>query len=321
MNNDDALLKSCSILVLMADIMGHEDKTKDDQITGGACEARPGDWSTGLSSLFASLQSPPVYASSAVCGARVATVLQDRLSWHQPDVGRSGRPAESAPTQEGASLLHPLLRRETPAKKGAFEALLNAVFSTARGVGLLNEPVQAAIDSTGLETRHISQHFVRCTKRPSFHRRRWPKMTVLCDTQTHLIAACIITEGPGYDFKLLEPTARQASTQIDIGCLLADAGYDSESNHRFGREVLGIHTIIALNNRGSSKMPGTVYRAEMKTDFDKEAYNNRWQVESVFSRDKRLLGSALRGRGDIARQRECLLRVITHNLMILHCAA
>ncbi|GAI71761.1 unnamed protein product, partial [marine sediment metagenome] len=44
----------------------------------------------------------------------------------------------------------------------------------------------------------------------------------------------------------------------------ADSGYDSEANHRFGREVLGIHTIIALNARGFTKTPTTVYRAEMK---------------------------------------------------------
>lgn len=206
-------------------------------------------------------------------------------------------------------------------KSGAFERLLNAVFSTARGIGLLDEPVEAAIDSTGLESRHISQHFVQCTKRPSYHRRRWPKMTILCDTETHLIAGCIVTEGPSYDFGLFEPTAKQAFGHVEIDRILADAGFDSESNHQFGRDVLGIHTIIAFNNRGSSKVPTTTYRAEMKQDFDKETYNNRWQVESVFSRDKRLLGSALRGHKDSSRHSECPLRVITHNLMILHRAA
>jgi hypothetical protein len=41
------------------------------------------------------------------------------------------------------------------------------------------------------------------------------------------------------------------------------------------------------------------------------------KVESVISRNKRLLGSALRSRSDAAQARECLLRVLTHNLMIL----
>jgi hypothetical protein len=43
----------------------------------------------------------------------------------------------------------------------------------------------------------------------------------------------------------------------------------------------------------------------------------RWQAESVFSRHKRVLGSALRGKSDESRKRECYLRVLTHNVMLL----
>jgi hypothetical protein len=55
----------------------------------------------------------------------------------------------------------------------------------------------------------------------------------------------------------------------------------------------------------------------MKRRFPKRIYGNRWQVESVISRHKRLLGSALRSRNYAAQKRECLLRVLTHDLMIL----
>jgi hypothetical protein len=40
-------------------------------------------------------------------------------------------------------------------------------------------------------------------------------------------------------------------------------------------------------------------------------------LASAFPRHKRLLGSAPRGRSDAARERECYLRVLTHDLMIL----
>lgn len=46
-------------------------------------------------------------------------------------------------------------------------------------------------------------------------------------------------------------------------------------------------------------------------------FGQRWQVESAFSRHKRRLGSALGGRSDASRERECQLRVLTHNLMLL----
>ena len=44
---------------------------------------------------------------------------------------------------------------------------------------------------------------------------------------------------------------------------------------------------------------------------------NRWIVDSVFSRHKRRLGSALTARRPRAQRRGTLLRVLTHNLMIL----
>ena len=52
-----------------------------------------------------------------------------------------------------------------------------------------------------------------------------------------------------------------------------------------------------------------------------ELSRQRWQVESAFSRHKRLLGAALRSRSEAARERECYLRVLTHNLMLLAATA
>ena len=42
-----------------------------------------------------------------------------------------------------------------------------------------------------------------------------------------------------------------------------------------------------------------------------------WDIESAFSRHKRLLDAALRGQSNASRERECYLRVLTHNLMLL----
>ena len=62
-------------------------------------------------------------------------------------------------------------------------------------------------------------------------------------------------------------------------------------------------------------------KARMKSRFHRRVYGNRWQVESSFSRNKRRLGSALWARRWPSQQSEILLRVLTHNLMILRCAA
>jgi len=109
--------------------------------------------------------------------------------------------------------------------------------------------------------------------------------------------------------------------------VLADAAFDSEENHRYGREGLGVRsTVIPLNRRNRGrKWPQTRYRRQMVKRFRKKpkgsrhkrVYGQRWQAESAFSRHKRLLGSALRGKSDASRERECYLRVLTHNLMLL----
>ncbi len=119
----------------------------------------------------------------------------------------------------------------------------------------------------------------------------------------------------------------QASLVASWDRVLADAAFDSEENHRLAREDLGARsTVIPLNRRNRGrKWPKTRYRRQMVKRFRRKprgsrhrrVYGQRWQVESAFSRHKRLLGSALRGRSDASRERECYLRVLTHNLMIL----
>jgi hypothetical protein len=132
--------------------------------------------------------------------------------------------------------------------------------------------------------------------------------------------------GPSYDVNLFEPALVRAAWNLDTDRLLADAGYDSEPNHDLARRGLGIRsTVIPLNRRGRfstltggrRRLPVGRYRRQMARNFHRRIYVQRWQVESVISRIKRRLGSALRGRSDPARGRESDLRVFTHNLMIL----
>ena len=58
-------------------------------------------------------------------------------------------------------------------------------------------------------------------------------------------------------------------------------------------------------------------RKKPRGSRSRRVYGQRWQAESAFARHQRLLGSALRGKSDAARERECYLRVLTHNVMLL----
>ena len=125
----------------------------------------------------------------------------------------------------------------------------------------------------------------------------------------------------------LQPVMAQASLLLGHDGVLADAAFDSEEGHRYCREELGVRSpVIPLNRRsGGRKWPRTRWRRQMVRRLRKKprgsrsrrVYGQRWQAESAFSRHKRLLGSALRGKSDAARERECHLRVLTHNLMLL----
>ena len=156
--------------------------------------------------------------------------------------------------------------------------------------------------------------------------RKWPKLTLVAHTASHLIAAAHVSVGPSQDYRLFEPTLVRAAWNLDIDRLLADGGYDSEENHRVAREGLGIRSsVINLNRRGKGagrrpsprKWARGRYRRQMYRRFHRRKYGQRWQAESVISRLKRRLGSALRGRSDQSREREIHVKVATHNLMLL----
>jgi hypothetical protein len=176
-----------------------------------------------------------------------------------------------------------------------------------------------AIDATGLETRHISAHYFNRWGDLRFEQKTWPKLTAVCHTPTHLIAGVVPGRGPSSDSSQCSPAIRQAAEHIEIDRLLADMGYDAEYIHRLCREELGIRsTIIPLNMRNTGRRwPKTKYRRQMRKRFFNRKYGQRWQVESAFSRHKRRLGAALTARSEKTQHSEMLLRVLTHNLLIL----
>lgn len=195
---------------------------------------------------------------------------------------------------------------------------MTACFAQARQGDLLPQRPEAAVDATGLEATHASSYYVKRKGYKPFERRDWPKMTLVCETRTHLLAGAVMTRGPSNDSPQFAPAVRQAARHLRFDRLLADAAYDAEHNHRLCREELGIRsTVIPINERRANAPPSGHYRAQMARRFHRRVYGQRWQVESAISRHKRRLGSALRSRAPETQAHEGLLRVLTHNLMIL----
>ncbi|WP_367617108.1 transposase [Teichococcus vastitatis] len=176
------------------------------------------------------------------------------------------------------------------------------------------------MDATGLETRPVSEHSGRRRGNGSGHRQRArSKLTAVLHIHSHWIIGAVNGLGPSQDSPGFAPALRQATALVTLSTVLADAGHDAEHNHRLCCDELGIErSIIALNPRNTGRRwPKTPDRRTLHKHFPQALYHQRWHIESGFSQHKRRLGSALRARGHQAQQRELILRVLTHNLMIL----
>ena len=198
--------------------------------------------------------------------------------------------------------------------------------ATVRAVIKNNTIDLAAIDSTGLDASYTSRYFVRRRRSKRYNLwedtiyRRWPKLSIVCDCSNHLILSAITTRGPSVDVNQFCKTLKPAAEKVRIEKILADAGYDSQGNHQYAREVQQIESIIPAR-AGRPTLNGKPlkgkYRELMRTDFDKKTYGQRWQVETVFSMIKRNFGSALRAKRYWSQCREMMLIVLTHNLAVI----
>jgi Transposase DDE domain len=183
---------------------------------------------------------------------------------------------------------------------------------------------QGAVDSTGMLTHHASSYYTRRRRetgdegaRTQYH--RYPKLGLLCDGSTHQVLACATGTGPSPDVTDFAGLLKDAVGRRNLKWITADAGYDSEPNHRLAREVLKIRTAIPPT-RGrptlDGKPPTGRYRRLMTQRFNKSRYGQRWQVETVMSMIKRRQGDSLWSRSEHGWSRDMRLMVITHNILI-----
>jgi Transposase DDE domain len=152
----------------------------------------------------------------------------------------------------------------------------------ARLRGLLAETSRAAIDATGLETRHVSRYFIwRLGSRHKFS--TYPKVTVVCDLASHFWLSLHVVRGPCVDSPQFKPAVTAAVANQPISELLGDKGYDAEHNHRLCRERLGVpSTVIAVrrNTNCTRQWPSTPYRRQMKSKSVRVALAGRKRLQS-----------------------------------------
>lgn len=288
-----------------------------------------------LAQIFACLVLREFYGLSY---RRTECLLRDSPRW-LAEIGLSAAPDHNTLWRGFGAIL----------KRGRVNRLLDlttACFSHLGRLRLQERPL--ALDSTCFEQRHRSAHYDRrCRKMQSkcvdgsgktpekpgswgrsvnASRKRsltaMPKLSVAVASSCHAILAAKVRMGNGSDAPDFRELLSRSWKRAAVRVVVADAGYDSENNHRIAREELGVRSIIPPGiGRPTKKLPRGRWRRHMARRFkqkaDKEHYGQRSQSETVHSMMKRNLGSALRSRTPERRKQEMLLRVITHNIMLL----
>ena len=173
-----------------------------------------------------------------------------------------------------------------------------------------------AVDATGLAPGAISTFFIRRREEHGaapLPRRYWLKWLLAVDTRLRVILAQKAHQGPANDCATLRPLLDEVRRHNSIGTVLADAEFDTESNHRHIREQIGAESIIpAKRSKASWKLRGV--RAQMRAAFPAERYRERVHAETVFSAIKRKLSAQAPGRSLATQRKQALLLGLAYNI-------
>ena len=183
---------------------------------------------------------------------------------------------------------------------------------------------RVALDSSGLDCGHASRYFIRRRARKGSPWRtvaysRYAKLELSADCASHVIVGVLTGRGPRVDTDRFVPLLDATLEAMRPQRVVADAGYDSEANHRYARQRRGVRSFMpATIGRPTDKPPTGRHRRRMRARLNKDygGYGQRWQIETVFSMMKRRLATAVQGRSYGSQCRELWLLAITHNLMI-----
>lgn len=170
-----------------------------------------------------------------------------------------------------------------------------------------------AVDGTGLLPHGVSTYFIRRVEQQSGGKTRYRhflKWVVVADVDRQIVLAQRARQGPSNDAPILPGLLETASRTIPIGLVLADAEFDSESNHRHIRAT-GALSVIPARRRG---VPNGDIRYQMYRKFPHKLYGPRAKVETVFSVIKRKLSAKAPGRSLATQIRQALLLGLAFNL-------
>jgi len=181
--------------------------------------------------------------------------------------------------------------------------------------GRWRSPATVAVDATGLAQGAVSSYFILRVEHFGDKQRSWKhwlKWLIVVDVERQIILAQSARQAPWNDCATLPVLLGKAHQHTPVGCVLADAEFDSERNHTFCRQQLHADSIIPAKRFTSRRATGV--RAQMRENFPRQIYGKRSLIESVFSAVKRKLSCRAPGRSMATQSRQALLLGLAFNL-------
>jgi hypothetical protein len=200
----------------------HDDRTTSDQVAPGVGSRHVGRRSGGVARLLSEVLAPRLPPAFPLPPPGAPRVPPDRLPRPGGQPPRRGRPAGRPRAGQGPRPLHPPESGRSAARKRGAGALLHRTVARARARGLIPEKPRAAIDATGLETRHVSRSFAWRSNR----RRRqcaWPQLTTVLEARSPRFLSAHVSRGPSQDAPQFRPAARAACVRCPVDTLWAMA--------------------------------------------------------------------------------------------------
>jgi IS5 family transposase len=164
------------------------------------------------------------------------------------------------------------------------------------------------VDGTGLAQGAVSSYFIRRGEhfgQPQRTWKHWLKWLTVVDLKRQLILSQGTRQAPWNDCATLPALVTRARRHTPIGCVLADAEFDSERNHTFCRQQVKATSVIPAKRRSSCRASGV--RLQMRQHFPSQTYALRALIESVFSAVKRKLSPRAPGRSFHTQSLQALL--------------
>lgn len=164
-------------------------------------------------------------------------------------------------------------------------------------------PYIAAMDSTGFSRSNPSYYYLR--RIDGSIPRVGVKLSAIVDTQRKRFIAAVVRVLAANDNRDAPALIQRSKARI----IVADKGYDSETNHRiaFERGMLSMIPTRRNVRRGQ-------HRHKQLKHFKQRTYNRRSMIEAAFSAIKRKYGSSIHCCKARTIRAEVYLKLINHNI-------